>query len=307
MVVKGRTHARQAACLALLLAAAGCAGSGHRYGLGCDPDGGSCQTADPDGGHPGLPGFVSTPVLIAHDGRHDGYPDVARFAGQLFAVYRRGAGRALDGAAQLQVARSADEGHTWAAGPSLALPGFDVRDPKLTVFRGKLLLTFTAWDVRDPTANRAFVRAASSDDGSSLVLIDPPSLPQPYGLSAWRPRALDEALLLPVWTADQLLKHPELDRASLLRSADGVNFGVASLLPIGGGVAEPELLVQAGGKLLVTAPEQQTGSQPQRQSYCRPTRSGGATSSWDCWTAPGPRIETPALFDWKGTLLLAGR
>src|SRR5205085_6063409 len=64
---------------------------------------------------------------------------------------------------------------------------------------------------------------------------------------------------------------------------------------------------QAGGKLLVTAPEQQTGSQPQRQSFCRATLSGSATSSWDCWTAPGPRIETPALFDWKGTLLLAGR
>ena len=95
------------------------------------------------------------------------------------------------------------------------------------------VMPFAAW----PPMMKAFEPEATAlppitpPAGRSLCarcrqpLIDPPTLPQPYGLSAWRPRVFGETLLLPVWTADQLFNHPELDKMSLLRSPDALNFG----------------------------------------------------------------------------------
>ena len=295
--------------MALALSAAACAGPGHLYG--CDLDAGPCLPAPVgDAGLSGAP-FVSAPVLIATGDHHNGYTDVARFAGAAYAAYRHASYRGYDGAAEVRAMRSPDKGATWQPAATLSLPGYDLRDPKLTSFRDRLLVTFTAWDVKDPTQNRAFVRAALSSDGVAFTLIDPPSLPQPFGLLAWRPRAIgSDALLLPVWTADELLNHPQLDHVSLLRSSDGQTFALAGAPPIGFGGAEPEILVQSGGRLLVTAPEQQTGATPQRQSFCRTTAPSLGTSpfdTWDCWTAQGPRIETPLLWEWQGAVLLFGR
>src|SRR5262249_19084279 len=152
---------------------------------------------------------------------------------------------------------STDGGKTWQPDPAISLPGYDLRDPKLTPWGGKLLLTFTAWDVSNTSLDRTIVRAAVSQDGRSFSLVDPPALPQSVGLAAGRPRGTGDALLLPVWTADELLGHADTDRVSLLRSTDGAAFSLASALPLGGGVAQAELLVQSGGRLLLVAPEQQ--------------------------------------------------
>lgn len=299
-----RRAAVPVAAIAMLAALLACAGSGKRYA--CDEDAGPCSHPNTDGGHPDLPPFLGAPVVVAHDGQHDGFGDVIRYAGQAYVAYRRATYRGYDGTAQVQIARSGDRGLTWAPVSTLALPGFDLRDPKLAVFKDRLVVSFTAWDVKDPTQNRTFVRFALSDDGAAFATLDPPSLPQPFGLAAWRPRIVDGALLLPVWVADELLQHPELNHVSLLRSTDGQSFGVASTLPIGGGGTEPELLVQAGGKMLVTAPERAVLGQPQRQSFCRSTASAAGLSDWTCWTS-NVHVESPALYDWKGIVLLAGR
>ena len=297
-------RAAAAACAGVLAAAAlGCAGSGKSYG--CDADAGPCTTLNPDGG--GLPSFFGTPVLVAHDGQHDAFGDLASFGGQIYAAFRRGSYRGYDGAAQVQVSRSADKGQTWQPVTTLALSGFDLRDPKLAVFKSRLVVSFTAWDVKDPTKNRTFVRFAFSDDGVTFTTVDPPALPQPSGLSAWRPRVQDSALLLPVWVADELLEHPLLDHISLLRSTDGANFELATTLPIGGGGFQPEILVRAGGKLLLTAPERATLGQPQRQSFCQSTVAAAVVQPWDCWTAGAQHIETPALYEWNNVVLLAGK
>ncbi len=296
----------QTFALGLALAALiGCAGAGHRYG--CDNDAGSCDQGyqNSDGGRPNLPSFLSTPVVVAHDGKHDGFADVTSFNGQVYAAYRRAPSRGYDGTAEVRIVRSADKGQTWTPSGSVALPGYDLRDPKLTLFKEKLLVSFTAWDASDPTKNRAFFRAALSSDGQTFAVLDAPSLPQPFGLSAWRPRLAANALLLPVWTADELFNHPDLDHVSLLRSTDGQSFPLASALPIGGG-AEPELLVRDGGRLLLTTPGRAIDGTPGKQSFCSSTLATDSISDWTCWTS-ATRVETPLLYEWSGSLLLFGR
>ena len=297
-----RARAIRVGALAIAALAVGCAGSGKSYA--CDLDAGPCNTTvTNDGG--ALPSFFGTPVLVAHDGLHDGFGDLAGFRGQIYAAFRRGKDRGYDGSAQVQIVRSADRGQTWQPVTTLSLPGFDLRDPKLAVFKDRLSVSFTAWDVKDPTKNRTFVRFAFSSDGQVFTLADAPLLPQASGLSAWRPRAKEGALWLPVWVADELFEHPELDHLSLLRSADGANFELATTLPIGGGGFQPEVLVRAGGKLLLTAPEQAALGQPQRQSFCQ--APAAAPQSWSCWTVSGQHVETPALYEWNGLVLLAGK
>src|SRR5947209_297022 len=140
----------------LALALFACAGPGHIYT--CDADAGPCL------GQPGVDGgaFVGQQAVMAHDGQHNGYTDVAIFAGAAYSVYRHGTYRGYDGTAEVRIARSPDKGQSWQAQAAFSLPGYDLRDPKLVAFQDRLLVTFTAWDVRDPTQNRALVRARAS-------------------------------------------------------------------------------------------------------------------------------------------------
>jgi hypothetical protein len=293
--------------LAALVAGAAlsaCSGPGHNYGCG---DAG-CIHLPPqlDGG---AEPFLSAPVILAHDGLHNAFTDAVAFNGQVFAVYRHSTIEGRTDNADVVVIRSADKGQSWTQAAAVALPGYDVRDPKLAVFENRLIVTFTAWDAGGVLPDRAFVRTAVSSDGQSFELQDPPSLPQPYGVSAWRPRSDGSLLLLPTWTADELMQHPQSDQVSLLRSTDEKSFPVASLPPLGPGAAEPELLVQDGGRLLLTVPQLPTQTSPEQQSFCRATYTAttSAISSWSCWGRVGPRVETPLLFEWSGTILLFGR
>jgi hypothetical protein len=280
--------------------AAACAGSGNSYP--CDPSLGHCgEVVNPDGGVQQTP-FISDPALVWHDGAHNGHTDVQPFAGALFAVFRHGTAWSGDATAQLYVMRSGDKGKTWAQAATLGVASRDPRQPKLFLFGGKLWVIVTFWETGDPTAHHTAVRVASTEDGFNWTPFTP--LPGGAGRAAWRPRLFGNQVYFSIWGADELFPSSVPTAFSLLSTADGVAFASAAAAPVGLGAREGELIVRATGERWLAVPERSVGLSLAKQTFCSAPASA---LSWSCWSLPGAPIESPAMFEWKGVLFVAGK
>ncbi|MGZ6142758.1 MAG: sialidase family protein [Myxococcales bacterium] len=284
----------------LLAIACACAGSGKRYP--CDPAVADCgQVESPDGGPDQTP-FISEPFLVFHDGAHNAGTDALPFAGALFAAFRHATAWSGDANAQVYVMRSDDKGRTWTQAGTLGVPNRDPRQPKLFALAGKLWLIATFWDTADPTAHKTTLRVSSSDDG--LIWTPFATLPNRDGLAAWRPRMFGNQLFFSVWDADELFPPAAPTAFSLLSTADTVLYASAAPAPVGAGAREGELIVRASGEHWLAAPERTVGSSLARQTFCH---APSGVLDWSCWSVPGLPIESPALFEWKGILYVAGK
>lgn len=107
-----------------------------------------------------------------------------------------------------------------------------------------------------------------------------------------------------MWEADELFPPAAPTGFSLLSSSDAVLFASAAAAPVGLGAREGELAVRASGEHWLAVPERTVGSTAARQTFCRAPAS---TLDWSCWSVPAAPIESPALFDWKGVLYVAGK
>jgi hypothetical protein len=290
----------RAGLTAFAILAAACAGSGTRYP--CDPSNGGCGTIETDGGVPQAQ-FISDPVTVMHDGQHNSGTDALAFAGAIFTTFRHAGGWSGDPGAQVFVMRSPDLGKTWSESARIGVNGLDPRQPKLFIFGGKLWVIATFWETSDPTAHKTSVRVAASDDGATWTPFT--ELAGRAGLAAWRPRMFGNRLFFSVWGADELFPPAAPTAFTLLTSSDAVLFAAsASTAPVGLGSREGELIVRASGEHWLAAPERTVGSSFARQTFCHaPT----GTFDWACWSIAGAPIESPAMFEWKGILYVAGK
>ena len=277
-----------------------CAGSGTRYP--CDPSVGDCGgVVVSDGGVQQIP-FISEPVAVFHDGAHNAATDALPFAGALFAVFRHAGAWSGDASARLYLVRSADKGRTWQQAATLGVSGLDPRQPKLFLFAGKLWVIATFWQTADPTTHRTTLRVASTEDGFTWSAFTP--LSSGAGLAAWRPRQFGARLYFSVWDADELFPPAAPTAFSLLSSSDAVLFASAAAAPVGLGAREGELIVRATGEHWLAVPERTVLSSLARQTFCR---APAAALDWTCWSVAAAPIESPALFEWKGVLYVAGK
>ena len=257
-----------------------------------NPDGGPDQTA-----------FVSAPFMVFHDGAHNTATDAIPFAGALFAAFRNASAWSGDANAQVFILRSDDKGRTWSKTAALGVPGRDPRQPKLFLFGGKLWLIATFWDTSDPTAHKTTLRVSETEDGSTWTPFAP--LANRDGLAAWRPRTFGNQLFFSVWGADELFPPSAPTAFALVSTTDAIVSGVAAPAPpVGPGAREGELIVRATGEHWLAAPERTVGSSLAKQTFCR---APAGALDWSCWSVTGLPIESPAMFEWKGVLYVAGK
>lgn len=286
---------------ASILALCACAGSGRVYP--CDPDAGNCSDHSlPDGG--AQPQFISQPSTVFHDGAHASFPDVLPFQGALFAAFRRAPAWSVDATAQVFVLRSGDKGKTWDRTATLSLSGRDLRQPRLFVFGGKLRVLATAWEESNPSAHHTTLQLASSDDGYTFGAFS--TVANQAGVSAWRPRQLGASLFFSVWAADELFPASTPNQLGILQSDDALAFSTSTAPPVGPGGREGELAVRADGQRALLVPERALLGGVEHNTFCHATKEP-ASPAWACWSAPGPAVESPAMFEWNGFLYVAGK
>jgi len=292
---------------ALALALGGCAGAGHAYG--CDPDAGECHGNPFSDGGTTVSTFVSSAVTVWHDGMHNSDIDVVAFNGALFGVFRHASTFTVSATASLYIVTSTDSGATWAKSAELvsnpaadAGPGLDLREPKLSVFQGALHVTVTAWDPTDPDDHVTTVLAASSSDGVHFSQLLPAGLVS--GSEAWRPRQVSESLWISAWKADELFPNDAPGGLSLYASLDGQSFNGAVSLPVGPGAHQGELLVRSDNTLWIAIPERQESDSVDQQTICHTPIV--LPYNFTCWSVAQAPIDSPALFEFDGVLLLLG-
>ena len=86
-------------------------------------------------------GFVSNQRIVYTDGLHNENTDLAYFQGRLYLVFRGGeTGQQGTAEARLKIFESADRGDTFRQVSEIFMPNRDIRDPKLLVRGGKLVV-----------------------------------------------------------------------------------------------------------------------------------------------------------------------
>ncbi len=292
-----------AGALVSALSTQACAPPGRRYD-NCPSDGAPCGTST-DGGAIDLSHLLTAPVTVLHDGSHNSGTDALYFQGAAWLVFRSAPAWSVVAGAKLVVLRSLDHGATWTQTAALALKDRDLRQPKLAVFEDRLEVVATAWDPKSPEAHHTVVVGASSADGVNFT--DLATLGLPDGSAAWRPRLLLGQLWLSGWKADEVFPSSAGGPISLFGRGVGSAAFVAQItpLPLGGGARQAELLLLASGQLWAAVPERAVTGTGDQTSFC--SAALAAAPKWSCWSVSGLLVEAPALIEYQGVLLLAGR
>jgi len=237
-------------------------------------------------------------VTAYSDGAHNAFTDLVQWNGLFYLCFRHGESHAsMDG--DIRIMTSPDM-KTWTPNATLDTYGDD-RDPKFVVAGEKLYVYFGVWDLVHRSGadlpDRGVVRSyfVSTEDGKTWSKIQGVYEP---GFWLWRIRHHDGYFYSAAYTA--VRPKPDTRETRILRSADGLNWELVSLLTKDRLAGEADLLWRPDGAVWVLT---RTGD-----------KAGDAewfTSDADMktWTskATGARIHAPAFATWKDRVFVAGR
>lgn len=232
------------------------------------------------------------------DGMHNAFTDLAYWKGAYFLGFRHGASHmSMDG--EIRVMKSADM-KTWT--PCATVDTFgDDRDAKLVATDDTLYLYFGTWDLVHKsgraTPDRGSVRsyAAFTKDGATWSKVQ--GLYEP-GFWLWRIRYHDGAFYSAAYTA--VRPTPPARETRILRSADGLDWALVSVLTTERMAGEADLLWRPDGAVWVLS---RTGDAAGDAEWFV------SDSSMRTWTskAIGAPIHSPVFAVWKDRVFVAGR
>ena len=235
---------------------------------------------------------------IVADGLHNSNTDMILWHGDFLLVHDARPFHFGSPSARLVIRRSHD-GHHWEELARLAVPGKDIRDPKLAVVDGKLFLYALPNDGRMATPEGTVL--ATSDDAIHWT---PFEAIEPAGWLFWRPKSNDAGATWYVpayWHAH--------GKSILLRSTDGRAWQQISVIHEGDGNDETDIAFMADGSLLATArleitPDTVLGN------YDGQTAIAVAPPPFREWTTTRSRVtrlDGPNLFSIDGTIFAVAR
>jgi hypothetical protein len=177
---------------------------------------------------------------------YSAFTDLARFDGKWFCVFREGRQHVSpDGI--IRVITSKD-GQKWTSAAAIEMPGYDLRDPKLSMAPDNRLMIVGGATVRDgsqpATASQSFV--AYSKDGTRW---DKVYWAGPTNYWLWRVTWEKSTAYGVAYDVSPARRNSKTYRTQLVQSTDGVNFAaLVSLLHTNGGPTEATLRFGRDGK-----------------------------------------------------------
>ena len=153
----------------------------------CCACGGHSEPAD-------LGGDIRIQKIYANPATHSAFPSIVKFKGRYFVLFREGVSHIFDenGNAEGHVRIiSSPDGKRWESVADFGLPGFDLRDPKLSVTPdGRLMATVGGSIYREKKLVGRIPQVCFSTDGKTFtdpqpIEVDPP-VECPLGEWLWR-------------------------------------------------------------------------------------------------------------------------
>ncbi len=230
------------------------------------------------------------------DGTHNSNTDLIEWNGAFYLIHATSPWHFASEDSRLIVRRSVD-GHTWEPIAELDAAGEDIRDPKLALIGGRLFLY--ALQNTDFTAEPYLTVYSTSADGKTWSDFEPM---QPEGWLFWRPKTYDgETWYLPAYWHEH-------GKSALLKSTDGVNWEIVTIIYEGERNDETAIEFLPDGTMICTARLEGTGSY-----FGDPTSGtliGTAAPPYTDWSfsrSSVTRMDGPTLFEYNGQIYAAAR
>lgn len=237
-------------------------------------------------------------VTAYSDGAHNAFTDLAYFNGAYYLGFRHGETHAsLDG--EIRVMRSADM-KTWEPCGTIDTAGDD-RDAKLIAVGDTLYLYFGTWDIvhrqGHDTPDRGSIRSyfATTKDGTTWSKVQGVYEP---GFWLWRIRHHEGAFYSAAYTA--VRPTPKARDTRLLRSIDGLNWELVSVVTTERLAGEADMLWRADGAVWVLT---RTGDAAGDAEWL----TSDATMKHWTGKGTGTPIHSPVFATWKDRVFVAGR
>jgi hypothetical protein len=231
------------------------------------------------------------------DGKHNSNTDLAFFKDSFWLIHASAPWHFASDTTRLILRRSTDA-RTWEEVAEFQNPGEDIRDPKFAVIGGRLILY--ALKNTSFAAEPYLTVAATSDDG--LVWTDFVEM-KPDGWLFWRPRSSDGGR---TWYVPAYWH--EHGKAALLKSEDGLNWEINSIIYSGDVIDETAAVFLPDGRMLITGRLEVAGY------YFGDNRGNTliATSeppfmTWTYQHSDVTRLDGPTLFTYNGRVYAVGR
>jgi hypothetical protein len=232
------------------------------------------------------------------DGKHNSNTDMILWRGDFLLVHDARPFHFGSPSARLVVRRSKDGRH-WEELARLAVPGKDIRDPKLAVIGDELFLYALPNSSRAATPDGTVL--ATSRDAITWTPFEPVG---PEGWLFWRPKTNDggKTWYVPAYWHGH-------GKSILLRSTDGRAWEQVSVIHDGDGNDETDIEFLPDGRLLATArleitPDTVLGN------YDGHTAIAVAAPPFTSWTTVRShvtRLDGPNLFAHEGTIYAVAR
>ncbi len=231
------------------------------------------------------------------DGRHNSNTDLVFFRDAFWLIHASAPWHFASETTRLILWKSADA-RTWEKVAEFQSPGEDIRDPKLAVIGDRLILYAlknTAFE-----AEPYLTVAAASEDGKTWTsFVDM----KPEGWLFWRPESDDggKTWYVPAYWHEH-------GKSALLRSEDGLNWEVNSIIYSGDVNDETAIMFLPGGRMLATARLEVSGY------YFGDNRGNTLIATaeppfmtWSYQHSTVTRLDGPALFSYNGRVYAVGR
>jgi hypothetical protein len=230
------------------------------------------------------------------DGAHNSNTDMIFWNDRFYMVYASSPYHFASGNSRLNLLRSVDA-REWEWIATFDAAGEDIRDPKLAIIGGRMFLY--ALKNRELTAEPYQTVYTVSDDAINW---SPFREIEPQGWLFWRPKRLEDTWFVPAYWHEH-------GKSALLRSTDGVNWTIHTVIHEGDRNDETAIEFLPDGRMLATARLEMSDSLFGHPEGC--TLIAVAEVPFTDWTSITrsllTRLDGPNLFSYKGQVYAVGR
>ena len=180
---------------------------------------------------------------IANDGQHNSNTDMIMWNGETYIAYVSSPYHFSSEASTLHIKHSSDLGRTWVEDSTFNPENNDIRDPKFAVIGNRLFLYALDNNAFNPEPYQTvYAYTENGKDWTPLELV-----PDVDGWLFWRPKTQDG---ITFYNSAYWYHH---NKAVLLKSTDGINWEIISIINEGERNDETEIIFLPDGRLLATA------------------------------------------------------
>ena len=239
---------------------------------------------------------------IANDGSHNSNTDMIEWQGQFYLSYVSSPYHFGNDASVMHIKRSSDLGRTWEELSTFNPENDDIRDPKFAVIGERLFLYALK---NDSFVAEPYITVYSyTEDGETWTQFE--TIPELDGWLFWRPKTQDGETF---YNAAYWWEH---GKSVLLKTSDGINWKIVSVINEGERNDETEIEFLPDSRMLATARLEYAyyadGAFGDKRGATLITVSESPYENWaELTQSLVTRLDGPYLFSYHGRIYAVGR